>query len=333
MSQSILVTGGAGFLGSHLVHALASKGERVVVYDNFSAGLPANLLDISDRLAIVNGDTLDLNYLLQTMLKNEVNRVIHTAALVSFPVCVEKPALTAKVNIEGTINLLDASRIVGVKRYLDVSSEETYGTFQYEPADEDHPLSPTQPYAITKMAAERYEDFYRRYFGLDVVIIRTSWVYGPGLPRNRAPKSFIENSLKGLPTQMDSGADHRVDHTYIDDFVQGALLAFEARQPQSRIFHIASGQAHTFREMAQMVAEIIPGADITVGPGLIKYSPDVLAPQKGALNVDRARKELGYQPRTMLFEGLKKYTDFLRKGNGGDVCTGKEGEGTARKRV
>ncbi len=314
MSQSILVTGGAGFLGSHLVHALALKGERVVVYDNFSAGLPANLRDISNRLDVVNGDILDLSYLLQTMLKTGVNRVIHTAALVSFPVCVEKPALAAKVNIEGTINLLDASRIVGVKRYLDVSSEETYGTFQYEPVDEDHPPSPTQPYAITKMAAERYEDFYRRYFGLDVVIIRTSWVYGPGLPRSRPPKSFIENSLKGLPTRMDSGADHRVDHTYIDDFVQGALLAFEAREPQSRIFHIASGQAHTFREMAQMVAEIIPGADITVGAGLIKYSPEVSAPQKGALNIDRARKELGYQPRYMLFEGLKKYTDFLRKG-------------------
>lgn len=314
MGQSILVTGGAGFLGAHLARALALKGERVVVYDNFSAGLPANLSDVSNKLDIVNGDTLDLSYLLQTILKTGVNRVIHTAALVGFAACVEKPALAAKVNLEGTINLLDAARIAGVKRFLDVSSEETYGSFQYEPADEDHPLSPTQPYAITKMAAERYEDFYRRYFGLDVVIIRTSWVYGPGLPRSRPPKSFIENSLKGLPTQMDSGADHRVDHTYIDDFLQGALLAFEAEQPQSRVFNIASGQAHTFREMAQMVAEIIPGADITVGAGLMKYSPEVSAPQKGALNIDRARQELGYRPHYALFEGLKKYTEFLKKG-------------------
>lgn len=113
---------------------------------------------------------------------------------------------------------------------------------------------------------------------------------------------------------MDSGADHRVDHTYIDDFLQGALLAFEAEQPQSRVFNIASGQAHTFREMAQMVAEIIPGADITVGAGLMKYSPEVSAPQKGALNIDRARQELGYRPHYALFEGLKKYTEFLKKG-------------------
>lgn len=314
MGQSILITGGGGFLGAHLVRALALKGERVVVYDNFSAGLPAHFRDVSDRMEIINGDILDLSYLLQTMLKTGVNRVIHTAAMVGYAICAEKPALAAKVNIEGTINLLDASRIAGVKRFLDVSSEETYGTFQYEPADEDHPPSPTQPYAITKMAAERYEDFYRRYFGLDVVIIRTSWVYGPGLPRSRPPKNFIENSLKGIPTRMDGGADHRVDHTYIDDFVQGALLAFEVVQPQNRVFNIASGQAHTFREMAQMVAEIIPGADITVGAGLMKYSADVLAPQKGALNIDRAKKDLSYKPRTMLFEGLKKYTEFLKKG-------------------
>ena len=128
MGQSILITGGGGFLGAHLARALALKGERVVVYDNFSAGLPANLLDISNRLEIVNGDILDLSYLLQTMLKTGVNRVIHTAAMVGYAICAEKPALAAKVNIEGTINLMDASRIVGVKRYLDVSSEETYGT-------------------------------------------------------------------------------------------------------------------------------------------------------------------------------------------------------------
>jgi UDP-glucose 4-epimerase len=313
MSQSILVTGGGGFLGSHLARALALKGERVVVYDNFSASLPANLSDISDKLNIVNGDILDLSFLLQTMLKAEVKRVIHTAALVSFAVCVEKPALTAKVNLEGTINLLDASRIAGVGRYMDVSSEETYGTFQYEPADEDHPFSPTQPYAITKMAAERYEDFYRRYFGLDVVTIRTSWVYGPGLPRSRPPKIFIENALKGIETKMEDGGDHRVDHTYIDDFLQGALLAFEAVQPKSRVFNIASGRAHTFREMAEMVSALIPGAKINVGPGLLKYSREVEAPQKGALNVERAKNELGYQPRYDLKEGLEKYVDFLRK--------------------
>ena len=314
MDNSIIVTGGAGFLGSYLARALALKGEHVVVYDNFSAGLPAKLSDVSNKLEIVNGDILDLSFLIQTMMKARVKKVIHTAALVSFASCVEKPAFTAKVNVEGTINLLEASRILGVTRFLDVSSEEIYGNFQYEPADENHPLSPTQPYAITKMAAERYEDFYQRYFGLDVIVIRTSWVYGPGLPRNRAPKSMIENSLKGMETNMENGADHRVDHTYIDDFLQGALLAFEVVKPKSRVFNIASGKAHTFREMGEMVGVIIPGAKITIGPGLMKYSQEVSAPQKGALNIERAKSELGYVPRYDLFEGLKKYTEYLKKG-------------------
>jgi UDP-glucose 4-epimerase len=314
MGDAILITGGAGFLGSHLARTLVMKGERVVVYDNFSAGLPANLADIYGKLDIVNGDILDLSFLIQTMTRTKVKRVIHTAALVSFASCVEKPVMTAKVNLEGTANLLEASRLFGVQRFLDVSSEEIYGIFQNEPADENHPLSPTQPYAITKMAAERYEDFYHRYFGLDVVTIRTSWVYGPGFPRARAPKSLIENSLKGIVSNMENGADHRVDHTYIDDFVQGALLAFEIEKPKSRVFNIASGKAHTFKEMADMIGVIIPGAKIMVGPGLMRYSADVFAPQKGALNIQRAKSELGYAPQYDLFEGLKKYTEFLKKG-------------------
>jgi len=166
---------------------------------------------------------------------------------------------------------------------------------------------------LTSMG-DGYEDFYQRYFGLDVIVIRTSWVYGPGLPRNRAPKSMIENSLKGMETNMENGADHRVDHTYIDDFLQGALLAFEVVKPKSRVFNIASGKAHTFREMGEMVGVIIPGAKITIGPGLMKYSQEASAPQKGALNIERAKSELGYVPRYDLFEGLKKYTEYLKKG-------------------
>jgi nucleoside-diphosphate-sugar epimerase len=232
---------------------------------------------------------------------------------VGFASSIEKPALTAKINIEGTINVLEASRIEGVERVMDISSEEIYGHFQYEPADEDHPVSPTMPYSITKVTAERYEEFFHKFFGLDVVIIRTSWVYGSGLPRARPPKTFIENSLKGIHTKMETGGDHRIDHTYIEDFVQGALLAFDMKETKSRIFNIASGKGHTLKELARMVEEIIPGPNVTVGPGLLKYAERVDAPQKGALDIRRAQSELGYQPQYNLFEGLKKYADSLRK--------------------
>jgi nucleoside-diphosphate-sugar epimerase len=312
MSDSILITGGAGFLGSHLVQALARRGDRVIAYDNFFAGIPQNLAKCPDNVKMINGDILDLSFLIRTMMADKINKVIHTAALVSFAPSIEKPALTAKINIEGTINILEASRILGIKRILDISSEEVYGEFQYEPADENHPQLPKMPYAITKMTAEKYEEFFANFFGLDIITIRTSWVYGVGLPRARPPKIFIENGLKGIPTTLEFGAEHRIDHTYIDDFVQGVLMAFDAIAPQSRIYNIASGEGHTYLEMARYVEEIIPGSKISVGPGLIKFSDNLDAPQKGALDIRRAQKELGYKPRYGLFEGLKKYTDQLK---------------------
>lgn len=314
MENPILITGGNGFLGSQLARALAERGERVIVYDNLITGLPSIFRNFEDRIKLVQGDILDWSFLMRTIQLEGVKRIIHTAALASIQLSIEKPALTAKVNIEGTINILEAARIVGMERVLDTSSARIYGHFQYEPADENHPLIPTIPYSITKLAAEKYDDFFHRFCGLDVVTIRTSWVYGLGLPRKRPPRNFIENSLQGIPTTMRTGGDHRVDHTYIDDFVQGALLAFYVKDPKNRIFNITSGKAYTFREMAQMVEKIIPGAKITVGPGFLKYTEGMDAQRTGALDIRRARSELGYQPRYDLFEGLEKYTDVLRKG-------------------
>jgi UDP-glucose 4-epimerase len=312
MEHSVMITGGAGFLGAHLARALAERGERVIVYDNFFTGHPLSLEGYQNRIKLVQGDTQDLSFFLRTLKEETVKRIIHTAAVVGFAAAIEKPALTAKINIEGTVNILEASRLMGIERVMDISSEEVYGEFQYEPADEDHPLAPKAPYAISKVTAEGYEEFFHEFFGLDVVIVRTSWVYGPGLPRLRPPRTFLENGLRGIPTTMPSGGDQRADHVYIEDFVQGTLLAFYARDPRSRIFNIAAGKGYTFKEMARMVEKIIPGAEIDVGPGLLKYSEKVDAPQKGALDIQRAQSELGYQPQYGLFEGLEKYADHLR---------------------
>jgi nucleoside-diphosphate-sugar epimerase len=112
---------------------------------------------------------------------------------------------------------------------------------------------------------------------------------------------------------MGSGGDQRADHTYIEDFVQGAVRAFEIKEPKNRIFNISGGKGYTFNEMARMVEKIVPGADITVGSGLLEYADGMDAPQKGALSIRRAQSELGYQPKYDLFEGLKKYADILRK--------------------
>lgn len=311
---SVLVTGGAGFLGAHLVRALALRGERVVAFDNFLTANPANLEDLRDRVEVVSGDITDLSHVLRVVKEQRIDRIVHTAAISSAIPAIAKPALTVRVNVEGTINILEAMRLFDIRRCLHISSEETYGSFQREPADEEHPQNPLHPYAVTKMAAERLGRGYRQIFGLDVVSIRTSWVYGAGLPRTRPPKSFIENALAGRPTKLAVGGDHRVDHTYIRDFIDGALGAFDLPAHAHDVYNIAGGRAYTMHEMAQVVRELIPGADITVGGGLLEWKPGSTMPVKGALDLTRAREAFGYQPKYDLKAGLAEYLAWFRRG-------------------
>ena len=310
----VLVTGGAGFLGSHLVRALARRGDEVVAFDNFHTANPANLQDLRERIEVVNGDITDLSHILRLVKEHGVDRIIHTAAIASAIPAVARPVVTVRVNVEGMINVLEAMRLFDIRRCIHISSEETYGNFQREPADEEHPQNPLHPYAVTKMAAERLGRGFRQIFGLDVVSIRTSWVYGAGLPRTRPPKSFIENALAGRPTTLPRGGDHRVDHTYIRDFVDGVLAAFDLPTHPYDVYNIASGRASTMRDMAQIVRELIPGAEISVGGGLLEWQPGSTMPVKGALDVTRAKQVFGYQPKYDLKAGLAEYIAWFRRG-------------------
>ena len=310
----VLVTGGAGFLGAHLVRALALRGDRVVAFDNFLTANPANLEDLRDRVEVVSGDITDLSHLLRVVKEHRVDRIIHAAAISSGIPAIAKPALTVRVNVEGTINILEAMRLFEIRRCLHISSEETYGSLQREPADEEHPQNPFHPYAVTKMAAERLGRGYRQIFNLDVIHLRTSWVYGAGLPRTRPPKSFIENALAGRPTRLSAGGDHRMDHTYIRDFVDGALGAFDLPNHRYDVYNIASGRGYAIREMAQAVQELIPGAEISVGGGLMEWQPGSTMPVKGALDVTRAKEAFGYQPKYDLQAGLAEYIAWFRRG-------------------
>lgn len=310
----VLVTGGAGFLGSHLVRALALRRDRVVAFDNFLTANPANLVDLRDRVEVVSGDITDLSHVLRVVKEHQIERIVHTAAISSALPAIAKPALTVRVNVEGTINVLEAMRLFDIQRCLHISSEETYGSFQYEPADEEHPQNPFAPYAVTKMAAERLGRGYRQLFGLDVISIRTSSVYGAGLPRDRPPRSFIQNALAGRPTVLPIGGDHRMDHTYIRDFVEGALGAFDLPTHPYDVYNVASGRGYTIQEMAQSVRELIPGAEITAGGGLLEWIPGSTVPVKGALDVTRAKETFGYQPRYDLKTGLAEYIAWFRRG-------------------
>lgn len=312
--STILVTGGAGFLGAAVVRRLAARGEHVIALDNFQVGALANLAGLGGTVRLVTGDATDLAGLLALVKAEKVHRILHCAAIVSVASALEAPAHLTRVNIEATLNVLEAMRLFDVERTVHVSSEETYGAFRYEPADEEHPLAPLNPYGITKVASEQLGRFYRTVYGTEFISVRTSWVYGPLFPRQRIPRTLIEAALAGRPLHLPRGGDARIDHTYLDDCVDGILLALDRRAHPYDVYNVASGEARSTAEMVAILKELIPGADLAVGPGPHWYTDQLEAPPKGALDLTRARTVLGYAPKYDLRSGLAAYVGWYRRG-------------------
>jgi len=311
---AVLVTGGAGWLGSAIVGRLAARGEPVVALDNFQAGSPANLEGLGAGVRLVSGDLTDLGGLLDVVKAHRIRRIVHAAAIVSVVSSLAAPAHVTRVNLEGTLNVLEAMRLLDVERTVHISSEETYGDFRYEPADEEHPLTPTAPYGIAKVASEHLGRFYKTAYRAQFISVRTSWVYGPGFPRLRVPRTLIEAALEHRPLHLASGGDARIDHTYRDDCVDGVLLALDHASHPFDVYNVSSGQAWSTAEMVAMVRELIPGADLSVGPGPHWFTAEMPAPRKGALDLRRAREVLGYQPKYDLRRGLATTIEWYRRG-------------------
>jgi UDP-glucose 4-epimerase len=310
----VLVTGGAGFLGAAVVRRLAGRGDRVVVLDNFQAGESANLEGLGPNVSVSGGEVTDLAGLLGLVKKHRVQQIIHAAAIVSALPSLSAPGHVTRVNIGGTLNVLEAMRLFDLERAVHISSEEIYGAFRHEPADEDHPSAPTSPYGISKAASEQLGRFYRTVYRTDFISIRTSWVYGPGFPRQRIPRTLIEAALAGRPLHLLRGGDARIDHTYLEDCLDGILLALDHAAHPFDVYNISSGEGRTIAEMVALVKDLIPGADLSVGPGPYWYDDRLVMPPKGALDLTRARTVLGYQPKRDLRQGLASYIEWYRRG-------------------
>jgi nucleoside-diphosphate-sugar epimerase len=165
-------------------------------------------------------------------------------------------------------------------------------------------------YGISKLAVEQLGRSYRALHGLECIHIRTCWVYGPHLPRSRIPKNLLDAALAGRPLHLTEGGDFIVDHTHISDCVQGIVLALDKSDHPFDAYNIGSGQATSVREMVEIVKSLVPGADLSVGPGNYTYGGGMPMVKKGALDISRARQVLGYEPRFDLRAGL---ADYLRE--------------------
>jgi nucleoside-diphosphate-sugar epimerase len=316
MAMCALVTGGSGFIGSHLVEALLRGGAVVRVLDNLATGHRANLAHVLERcdgqanFTFVEGDITDRTTV-QDAVKG-VDYVIHQAALPSVQRSVEDPLTSNLVNVEGTLNILTAARDAGVKRVVYASSSSVYGDSLQLPKVEHMPSNPLSPYAVSKLAAEAYCRVFTKVYGLETVSLRYFNVFGPRQDPNSLYAAVLPRFIEALldkkrPTVYGDGTQSR-DFTYIENVVQANLLALEAAGVAGEAFNIACGESIDLKTVLQLLAEF-SGQPV---------EPEYQAPRAGDIkhslaDISKAERMLGYRPAISFREGLRQTFEFFRQ--------------------
>jgi nucleoside-diphosphate-sugar epimerase len=297
----VLVTGGGGFIGSHLVDTLLARGARPRVLDDFSTGRRENLAHCRSGIELIEGDIRDVTTCRRAMA--DVRLVFHEAALGSVPRSMEDPATTIAVNVTGTANVLSAALEAGVRRVVFASSSSVYGDDEHQPKKEGIEGRPLSPYALSKRMDEHLAETYWRVFGLEVVGLRYFNVYGPrqdpqGPYAAVIPRFFASCRAGSAPTIFGDGSQSR-DFTFVADVVEANLLAATAPGCAGRAYNVGAGRRTSVAELAQTIC------DVTGCPGTPLRAParagDVL---HSTADVEAAFQAFGFRARTSLAEGL-----------------------------
>jgi UDP-glucose 4-epimerase len=312
----VLVTGASGFIGYAVTEALALRGDDVLATDIAIGPRLAALSESSKAVNVSTGEMTEWPHLARLIKDGKPDKVVHCAAIVGVPASLGSPIGTFRVNVEGTIHLLEAMRLFSVRRMVNISSEEIYGPFQAAIIEEEHPCRPTKPYGISKFVVEQVCRDYAEAHGVECIHTRTCWVYGPYFPRPRAPRNLLDAAIAGRALHLPGGVDYAVDQVHIDDVVQGVLLALDKKQHRFDAYHIATGAAVSFGKVVELIKEKLPKADISVAPGPLRFVDGTVSVKKGALSIARARQELGYLPRYDMRRGLHAWIDLLLTGKG-----------------
>jgi nucleoside-diphosphate-sugar epimerase len=303
-----LVTGGAGFIGSNLVRALLARGDEVRVLDNFSSGNRANLAGLEHEVELVEGDLRSYERVHAAVRGVEV--VYHQGALPSVPRSVQDPLTTTAVNVEGTLNVLLAARDEAVRRVVNASSSSVYGNEGELPRAETQLPDPISPYAVAKLAAERFCTSFSRVYSMEVVSLRYFNVFGP----HQDPLSqyaavvprFIRAVAAGQPVTVYGDGEQSRDFTYVDNVVAANLLAAEAASVHGEIVNVATGSSVTVNELADTIGRLL---DLPVEKA---YEPEREADVRASwADLASARRLLGYETQVELEEGLRRTMDFL----------------------
>lgn len=300
--MSTLVTGGRGFVGRHLVDQLLAESAKVVSYNRDFA------VDTRDGLTVVQGELFDIPRLTETLRRHSVERIIHTAGQSHPGVSIELPWTTFKANAEGTLAVYEAARAVGVRRIVNFSSECAVGNLDPgAPVDENVTPRPTTPYGVTKVSGELFGAVYNSLYGMEVVSLRVTEVFGPGLWMPSLLGDMIRSGLRGEVFRLQAGGDHPFQFVYVADVANAATLASTTGTPAQPVYNVSGGRQVTVAETAQLLAERIPGSYYDIGPGFL---PDW--DRQGAYDLSASSRDLGYTPAWTLERGLDIQIDWLR---------------------
>jgi UDP-glucose 4-epimerase len=309
MSELCLVTGGAGFIGSHLVEGLTAAGQRVRVVDNFCTGLRANLEGIQPAPEVVDGDVGELAAV--EAAAKDVGIVYHLAALASVQQSVENPAATHRTCATGTLNVLDVARRQGVRRVVYAASSSAYGIPAGEVQTEDDPVQPLSPYAAAKVAGELYTQAFASTYGLETVRLRFFNIYGPRQRADSPYSGVIALFAAALgsgrtPTIFGDGLQSR-DFTFVTDVVQALQKAAAVPGISGQVYNVGTGGSVNLLELLSELNKLF-GTKVVAQHGPSRAG-DV---RHSRADISRAREDLGYVPRVAFADGLAKTVQWMR---------------------
>ena len=303
-----LVTGGAGFIGSHLVEALVARGDSVRILDNFSTGNNENIAHLKGKIEVIEGDLRNREIVTEAV--RGVDSIFHHAAFISASLSVEQPQICLDINVQGSLNLFEAARLHGIKQVVFASSAAVYGDAQTLPIQETEKLAPNSPYAASKQIIEHMAELYTRLYDLPIVCLRYFNVFGPRQSPDSDYSAAIPIFIKRLmdkepPTIFGDGGQTR-DFVFVDDIVRANLLAAETPQAAGKVINVCTGEAVSVLDIVNTLAKLFPGA------------PEPKFEQTRAGDVyhslgdpSLAKQIMGFSSQTPLSEGLKFVAEWM----------------------
>jgi nucleoside-diphosphate-sugar epimerase len=318
--MNVLVTGGTGFLGGYVVAALRRAGHEPVAFDLAPPGpeMLAVAPDLAERFR--EGSTAEAACVLEICRSERIDAIVHAAARLGQAPSLQDPVGFYQTNVVGSLNVFEAARALGIKKLVSISSNAVYHSPRGERFTEDDRVfsishaTPAAHYGVSKLMGEAMGLVYADYHGLDFIALRVAAIYGFGMRFPLFIKPMIENAVRGLPTRLATGGPMRRDYTHVLDCSRAAALAVDLpplAPGSQRVFNAAAGHVRSGREIAQVVRDVIPGADIEIGDRLTDLEL-ANSRMRAPLDSTEAGRVLGWRPEWTIEDGVREYADRFR---------------------